>query len=319
MGNEYLLLSSDAQRALEEFSQDFAAALVQTPVEQWAQTIGAYKQSKALKTTYPIPVSAAGYMEFKGDVKYRSLFEKSISLSPKTWQDGVAALASVVEAPDFIGFGSEPAAMAGAAMSLLNEIIATLLEANAVQLFDGKAFFAGDHPCNIFDASVGTFDNDITGAGTDSTIANLKLAKQYFRDIKAPNGKSLGLRMTHVMVPAELEEVWRDILDRDMVLDSLTTAGTTGFGPLPNRHKGTVKLVVSDELTNALQWYPLALNKPGMLPWVVQDDGAPEEIINDKSSEMYKSTLKIGIAMIKRANGGLLLPQCIQRWAGTAP
>lgn len=319
MGSEYLLLSADAQRAVEEFSQDFAAALVQSPVEQWAKDLGRYKQSKALKTTYPIPLSAAGYMEFKGDVKYRSLHEKSISLTPKTWQDGVAELASIVEAPDFTGWDAEPAAMAVAGDALLNEIIATLLEANAVQAFDGKAFFADDHPYNIKDASIGTFDNNITGAGTDSTVANLKLAKQYFRDRKAANGKPLGLRMTHVLVPAELEEIWRDILERDMVLDSLTTAGITGFGPLPNRHKGTVKLVVSDELTNASQWYPLALNKPGMAPWVVQDEGAPEEIISDKSSFLYQSSLKIGVAYVKRANGGLLLPQCIQRWAGTAP
>jgi phage major head subunit gpT-like protein len=314
MGTEYNLISTDAQRALEEFSQDFSAALSQSGVEQWAKENGLYRASRALKTTFPVPVSAAGYSEFKGDIKYRGLFEKSLELTPKTWQDGVAELASVIEAPDFVGWTSEPAALAAAAASLANEIIATALEANAT-CWDGKAFFAGDHPYNVFKASVGTYDNDVTGAGTNLTAANLSIAKTNFRDIKGPNGKPLGLRMTHLLVPAALEETAKDLLEQDMVIQAI---GST-FAAVDNRHKGTVKLLVSDELTNDSKFYPLALNKPGMFPWIVQDEGAPEEIRQDKNDQLYKTTLKVGVAYILRGNGVLALPQCVQRWAGTAP
>jgi phage major head subunit gpT-like protein len=313
MGVEYNLISTDAQRALEEFSQDFALALTQGGVEQWAKENGLYRASRALRTTYPVPVSAAGYLEFKGDIRYRSIFEKSIELKPKTWQDGVSELASVIEAPDFVGWTSEPTAIAMAAQSLANEIIAALLAANGTS-WDGKAFFAADHPFNVFDSAVGTYDNDIGGAGTTATAANLSLAKQYFRDIKSPNGKPMGLRMTHVLVPAAQEETWKDLLENDLLID---TVGTS-FGAINNRHKGTVKLVVSDELTSDAYWYPLALNKPGMVPWIVQDEGAPEEIRSDKTSSMYQTTLKVGVAYILRGNGALALPQCIQRWAGSA-
>lgn len=323
MGTEYNLISRDAQRALEEFSQAFSMALAQSPVDQWAKAAGFYFTSRALKTTYPIPFSAAGYAEFKGDVKYRSLLEKSLSLIPKTWQDGVAELASVVEAPDFIGWGEEPARIAMAGESLLNEIVAGLIEANGtLDLYKDTAhaaltFFDDAHPFNIFEPDLGTFDNDITGAGTDPTVGNLKLAKEYFRKIKAANGKPLGLRMTHVLVPPAQEEIWKDILEQDMLIQSFDGGST--FGAVDNRHKGTVKAVVSDELTNDSQWYPLALNKPGMYPWVVQDEGAPEEIRSDKDSALYQKQLKIGVAYVKRAGGALVLPQCIQRWAGTAP
>ncbi len=312
MGSEFNLVSVDAQRALEEFAQDFAAALTQPGVENWAQANGLSRTSRALKTTLPIPVSAAGYSEFKGDLKYRDLFEKSISLVPKTWQDGVSALASVIEAPDFIGWTTEPAAMAAAAASLPNEIIAGLLEANGT-CWDGKAFFADDHPFNIFDVAKGTYDNDITGTGTNVTVANLKLAKEYFRAIKAPNGKPLGMRMTHVISPPAQEETWKDILEQDMLIQAVGDS----FGAVDNRHKGTVKLIVSDELTDDNKWYPLALNKPGMFPWMVQDEGSPEEIRSDKTSALYQTALKIGVAYILRGNGALVLPQCIQRWAGT--
>lgn len=314
MGQEFTLVSVDAQVALTEFSQDFAMALAQGNTEPWARAQGLYRASRALKATYPVPVSAAGYKEFKGDMKYRSLFEKSLSLVPKTWQDGVAELASIIEAPDFTGFAEQPAAMAAAAVSLGNEIIAGLIEANPT-CWDDLAFFHSSHNYNVFDASVGTFSNDFTGAGTDPTLANLKLAKERFRKVKNAAGKPLGLRMTHVLVPGAQEETWKDMLEQDMVIQTIGD----NFGAVDNRQKGTVTLVVSDELTDDNKWYPLALNKPGMFPWVVQDEGAPEEMISDKTSHLYQTSLKVGIAYILRGNGALALPHCMQRWAGTAP
>jgi len=316
MGSELHLVSQDAQRALEEFAQEFAMALTQEPVEEWAKTLGFHKTSRSLKTTWPIPVDAAGYKAFLGDIKYRSLFEKSLTLEPKTWQDGVAELASVVEAPDFIGWGTAPAAMATAAKSLLNDVIAGQLEANPTS-WTGKAFFAADHPINVFDSGAGTFDNDVTGAGTDPTVNNLALAMQNFDQMTAPNGKSLGLQMTHVLFHSSKRRLWKEILEQDILIQTIGSS----FGPVKNLYMGAVKPIACDEFTaaNADLWYPLALNKPGMKPWVTQDDGSPEEIRQDKTDALYKTTLKIGIAYILRGNGGLALPQCVQRWAGTAP
>lgn len=313
MGSEFNLVSQDAQRALEEFAQDFAAALTQSGVEQWSKTFGVYKASSALKTTWPIPVSAAGYSEFKGDIKYRSIFEKSLTLVPKTWQDGVAELASIIEAPDFIGWLQEPAAMAAASMSLPNEIIAGRLEANPA-CWDGKNFFAADHPVNVFDSAVGTYDNDVTGAGTDVTVNNLALAMQHFDEMKGANGKPLGLQMTHVLHPPAQRQAWKQLLEQDLIIQAIGSS----FGSVNNIYKGSITPICSYELTDASKWYPLALNKPGMKPWIVQDQGSPEEIRQDKTDALYKSQLKIGIAYILRGNGELALPHCVQRWAGTA-
>jgi phage major head subunit gpT-like protein len=311
MGTEYNLISTDAQRALEEFSQDFAAALVNPGVQEWAKQFGLYRASRALKTTYPIPVSSAGYTEFKGDMRYRSLFEKSLSLTPKTYQDGVSELASIIEAPDFIGWTTEPQAIAAGATSLMNEVIVTLLEANGT-CWDGKTFFAADHPYNVFKTSVGTFDNDVGGAGTTLTAANVKTAKTSFRKIKGANGKPLGLKLTHLLVPSALEETAREIRDRDLVVESST------IGAVNNLLKGTFEIIVSDELTSDSVWYALALNKPGMYPWIVQDEGAPEEIRLDKTSDYYKTTLKVAISYVLRGGGALALPHCVQKWAGSA-
>ena len=312
MSFDFNLVSQDAQRALEEFSQEFAEALTQAPVQQWAKENGIYKASKALKTTYPVPVHAAGYAELKGDLKYRGIFEKSISLIPKTWQDGVAELASIIEAPDFVGWTDQPAAMAAAGLSLPNEIIAALLEANGT-CWDGQTFFADAHPNNIFDDGAGTFDNNHAGAGTDVSAANLAAAMTAFDSMKGPNGKPLGLVMTHVFHPPSQRQAWKNLLENDLLIQAVGTS----FGAVNNIYKGVVKPVCCYELTDPNKWYPAALNKPGMVPWIVQDEGTPEQIISDKTSDFYKRTLKVGIAYVLRGNGGLALPQCMQRWDGT--
>ncbi len=306
MGVEFQQISGDAQRALEEFRMEFAGALTQGAVETWAKNHGLYNQSNALKTTYPIPIGAALYKEFKGDVKYRSLFERSVTLIPKTWQDGVSELASVIEAPDFTGWAQQPTAMAMAAQCIHNELVAAALKANAVQEFDEKAFFASDHPVNIFDSTQGVFDNDLSGA---VSIAGLKAMKAHFRSIKSPNGKPMGLRLTHWFVRPEDEETALDLLERDLIVES--------GAAVDNRHKGTVKLVVMDEHDDGVNHYGAAFNKPGMFPWITQDQGTPEEILSDKSSALYASTLKVGVAYVLRGNAGLALPHCMVRLDGT--
>lgn len=315
MGIEFNLISQDAQTALTEFREDFAAAYMQetTAADDWARTLGLYIPSKALKTKFPIPISAAGYKEFTGDIKYRSIFEKSFELVPKTWTDGVAELASVVEAPDFIGWPGQAAAMAAAARSLPNEIISLLLEANAVHVLDGLAFFHATHPVNPLDVPLGTFANTFAGAGTAASITALETAKANMRKVKAANGKFMGLRMTHVICDPTKEETWRSLLERDLIIES---NGANNFGTVQNRHKGTVQLIVSDQLTVSGQWYALGLNKPGMYPWVVQDTGTPETITQDKTDALYKASLQIGLASILRGNGGLALPHCIHRYVG---
>jgi phage major head subunit gpT-like protein len=315
MGSEFDLLSRDAQNHLTEYASDFAVALSQTGIEQWAKALGLSRTSKAQFTKFPIPLSAAGYEEFKGDVKYRTLSEKSLEIKSKTWQDGVAELASVIEAPDFIGWLNEPAAMAASADALPNEIIAGLLEANGTHALDSLSFFNAAHPFNVLDTSVGTFDNDFTGGTTLFTVSNLSIAKQAFRAMKSANGKSLGLKLTHILFPSAMEEEVKDILEMDMRIQS---NGANDFGVVNNRHKGTVTPIFSDELTSDIIWYPLALNKPGLYPWIYQTDGQIEEIVSDKSSHLYATTLKVGVAHILRGNGALALPHAVQRWAGTA-
>lgn len=321
----YNMVSNDAQRALEEFSDEFRSALVLSEVTPWATDLGLTKTTNSILTTYPIPIDAAGYKEFKGDMKYRSVYHRSLQMTTKAWQDGVAELAELVEDPTgFSGWAEAPRAIAMESQRQPNEWVASLLNSNPNLDFyrdtDTKTassipLFSASHPVNVLDSSLGVFDNDHTAAAINDTF--MSAAKLSFRSRKGPNGKPMKLQMTHLLVPAALEEAAKDYLERDNLIQAVTNvAGTENVAAAVqrNRHYGTVTLVVGDELVDDDVVYALALGKPGLVPWIVQTQGAPEEIVQDKSSYLYQSSLKVGVSYILRGAAGLALPHCIDRY-----
>jgi hypothetical protein len=309
MASPYDLVSRDAQLALTEFSTEFDGALALGDVDTWAKTFGLVNSSRAIRTTYPIPVSAAGYVLRQGDDKMRSLFEKSLSMSPVEWVDGVAELARIIEAPDFIGWAGEPARIALEAQRQPNALVAAMLEANPTLEFDSKALFASDHPVNLFDTGYSTFDNDLAASAFDDTMMIAIL--EYFRGIKGPNGKPMGRRATDFLVPASLEHTAKKFLESDLMYNA-TLAGGIGTQLTSNNiYKGAVNLVVCDELTTAGVFY--VVDKGGPKPWIVQDSGAPEEIQYTKDDELYKNTGKIGIKYVLTMAVAAALPHSIAR------
>jgi hypothetical protein len=318
MANPFLQVSGDAQRALEEFSLEFASALAAAPADTWAQTYGLAKTSRAIKTTYPIPVSAAGYVLAKGDFQMRSLFERSLTMQTREWVDGVSEKAAVIEAPDFIDWGGEPGRIALEGARQPNRIIADMLAANPNLSFyadenlgitSSTPLFSDSHPVNVFDSSKGTFDNNHTAAALDAAM--LRAAILRFRQKKAPNGQVAGRRITHMIVPAALEETARDLLESDLMYNVLLDTGSNTNAVSNNRYKGYLNLVVGDELTQDDRIF--LLDARGPKPWIVQTSGTPEEIRFDKTSDYYKQTLKVGVKYILRLDGKACLPHAIER------
>ena len=323
MATLYNLVSRDAQVALTEFSEQFDAALVTGEILQWATQYGLPNTSNAIQTTYPLPVDAAGYKERKGDDKMRELFERSMSIKPKEWQDGVVILAKQAEAPDFVGWVGAPARMAKEALRQPNKLVAAMLEANPyLDLYRSEhaggsvastiRLFADNHPVNIFDSSFGTFGNAHTITGINAT--SIGACKTRFRQKKGPNGEPLGLRFTHLLVPAALEEIANDFFQSDnLVLAIENQAGTENVGGTwtNNRHKGTIQVVVCDELTDATKVYALD-GSSGAFPWIVQTTGAPELIEYTKQDQLYKDTGKIGVKYVLTMGVAAALPHAIE-------
>jgi phage major head subunit gpT-like protein len=308
----YDQVGRSAQIALTDFLDEFTAELTQAPIENWAETLGKVRISDSLATRIPVPLSTAGFEEFRGQPRYRKLFEKSHEVIKRHWQDGVAELATIVEAPEFFGWDDEPKRMALAWQSLACDLVVDLITTNPL-IYDGQNWLDTDHPINGLDASGGVFANTFTGGGTAFSLANFKLAKERFTQMKAPNGRSLGLRMTDLVVCSALEEDAKDILENDMLIE---TVGTS-FGAVDNRHRGTVRLHVAPEFSSSTVWVPLALNKV-MRPWAImkKGSGGPDIMILDRTSALYEKERKVGASADGMMGVGPLFPHCIQRYVG---
>jgi len=329
---QYDVVSRDAQIALTEFSAAFDKALALGPVDQWSHRLGYYHLSNSIKTTFPIPISAAGYQKREGDLKLRSLFGRSLSIVPDQWQDGVAELLRKITAPDFIGWGTQPAEMAREAFRFGNVLVADVLVSNPlldlyrIERAGGSIastinLFADAHPVNILDDSYGTFDNNLTGSAIDATL--VKALRHHFRTMKGPNGRPLGLELSHLIVPPAREQEALDFFDRDTVVEVVqNVAGAENVAAVTqrNRHKG-VELVVADELIGDLPSGNtgsddelFAIGSSGRIPaWVLQDGGAPEQVVFDESDHLYKTTGKVAISYVLDAGAAGALPQGIAK------
>jgi len=309
----YDMVSVDAQTALTAYVAAFVDALVGQP-KPWAQGLGLFRSGKLpIKTKWPISLSTAGYQPQEGDSRFRTLADEFVEVVSENWQDGIAELARVVEAPDFFGWGEEPQNMAKAANALLNKIVATLLAGGkTADCWDGKKFFATNHPVNKFAKGGATFLNLSTTKPVG--VSSLEFMKQHFRSLKAADGSSLGLELGTILSPGALDEPWKDVLERDLIVEAV--AGTdTDAATVSNRHKGTVDLTVGNELTEDDVYYGIA--KGGTVkPWGLQK-GDVENLILDKESALYEREKKVGIDSTCEANGALLFPHAIIRMETT--
>jgi hypothetical protein len=319
----YIQISGDAKRALEVFDTQFDGALAAMAAEPWARTYGLYNSSRNIKTTYPVPVSAAGYVEEKGDDELRSLYERSLSMKSKTWVDGFAEKARVVEAPDFIGWGTEPQRIALEGMRQPNKLVALLLQANPLLGFYADeqlglastiALFATNHPHNVFDSSLGTFQNFATATAIDAAMMEAASIAAAAR--KAPNGEQMSVDWTHLLVPRALKEQAKNFFESDLMRAAILEGGVGSQKNTQlttnNRWKGTTQLVYCDELRDADMIYFVDANHPAK-PWILQDGGEIERMTLDKSSALYERTGKVGMKFKLELNAAACLPHAIQR------
>jgi hypothetical protein len=322
-------VSRDSADALREFSNEFRDALTLGEFETWAEQWGLVKRNAALKTTFPIPLSAAGYHEFKGDFKYRRLYERSLSMMTRLWQDGVEEFARVVEAPTFAGWVEEPARMAAEWNRLPNIMVADMLALSSLAgpLLDiyrdpdtnaasSRRLFAADHPYNVLDATLGTFDNRLTTTEADiASGAFFDAAELHFRSILGANGRPMGLKLGSCLVPSTRANLFKNTLQFDTIVRTIRNAAdddNVGAVTQNNIYKGTVGYTVADELADQDHFYIRAAGKAGLFPWAVLT-GTLEEFVHDKTSARYKDSLKIAVALVGEAECAACLPHPIAR------
>lgn len=324
--------SFDAQRALEQFSSAFASAFESVePDSEWARAFGLVESSDQLLLTYPMSISAAGYVERKGDDAARDMYARSVSVTPIEWTDGVKVQKRRLEQGDFAAqaWTGEAAQMATEARRHANTLVARLLHANAnIQLYKdstlgidaGIALFSSSHQVNIFDSSKGTFKNVLLGGGADFAGGSfdqtmLRAVLKHGRTgIKAANGTPKPMRYTDVIVHPDWEQEAKDFLDSDLMRAVFLEGGvgSTKNTQLTtnNRYKGLINLVVADELAQVSGVDPDKIyfvdRNSRCKPWILQA-GSTEEVMFGPDSEFCKNTglIKVNVNMLMAATAAL--------------
>lgn len=134
--------------------------------------------------------------------------------------------------------------------------------------YDGKAFFATDHPLNPYDASAGTFKNLFTGgdaapidtAVTMDVAAN-NLAKVWglIKSIKAVNGEDpRGLTPRHIIVPPKMYPRAKQLTEADFIAQAAAAGGGSADFRAFLSALGLITPVCADEIAgfeSDTSWY----------------------------------------------------------------
>ena len=185
------------------------------------------------------------------------------------------------------------------AKQLPDQLVFDVINAGFTGLcFDGKAFFATDHP----NGDQPDYSNKITAALSASTQAaaqaSLGAAAVLMRKFKDTEGNPLDILPDAILVPPDLAEV----------AETLYTAEKLEDGK-PNLYKGKYKPIVSGRMTSTTAWV-LCCTTKAVKPFVYQLRKAPvfvEQTTPDSDAVFMQKTFHFGAEA--RAAAGYGLPQ----------
>lgn len=139
---------------------------------------------------------------------------------------------------------------------------------------DGKAFFATDHPVNLYNSAFSTYANEFTTTALNFT--NYAAVRQAMMAYKGEDGKPLGIMPNLLIVPPALDLTARHILHSDFIAPATIGNDTSQVGATTNVLKGTADLIVMPELANEpTRWY-LADTSRAIKPFIWQLREAPQ-------------------------------------------
>jgi phage major head subunit gpT-like protein len=143
--------------------------------------------------------------------------------------------------------------------------------------FDGVTFWNTAHPVDI-DAGtggpLGSYSNDFTT--TALSPSNYAAGRASMRAYVGRDGIPLGIVPKLLVVPPQLEEVGKQIVESPLIAPQTLANSTTQVGGQTNMWAGTAKLLVIDELANQPKVWYLIDDTRTIRPFVTQIRQAPE-------------------------------------------
>lgn len=172
----------------------------------------------------------------------------------------------------------------------LKQLIAALEGGSSAAGYDGKSFFASDHPAKAVDGTATTYAN----AGTsDLSSGALEATIEALRAFTSDQGHPLGIVPSHLLVGPKLEWNARKLLESPIVVVNVGE-GTAGTGAqaatnYTNVLRGQLELIVSPWISN-FHWYVLDLTKSAKPLVLVTESAEPIEFqyLEESSEHSFK-------------------------------
>lgn len=152
--------------------------------------------------------------------------------------------------------------------------------------FDGKSFFADDHPVDI-DAGtggpLGVYDNNLALA---LTAANFGTARTAMRQFKDRSGEPMGVNPSLLVVPPSLEDTANRLMTSDYLASFLIGSTVAGnVAAEPNIYKGACQILVVPQLEVAPTTWYLVDNSMPIKPFLFWERQAPEMVFLNKPTD----------------------------------
>lgn len=184
-----------------------------------------------------------GMREWLGDREIKNLSGSAYTIRNKDFELTVAVPRNMIE-DDKIGLYNPSIQMLGESAAMHpDELVYALLASGFTKLcYDGKPFFAADHPVG---------EKSVSNKLTDQLSLEAYIsARAMMRGVKNSKGRSLGLIPDLLVVPPALEAKAREILLAEFI------NGTK------NTMQGTAELLVEPRLTSDTAWFLLSTKRP---------------------------------------------------------
>lgn len=269
---------------------DFNKAFQAAP-SQWAK-VAMKVPSGSSQNDYKWLSAFPKMRKWIGDKQIKNLAAFSYTIVNDDWEVTIEVDRNHIE-DDTLGIYGPQAQMAGfSAAQLPDEIVFALLDgAFSNQCYDGKAFFADDHP-----VGTGSVDNAGSAVLKADSLANAAAsygaARTALRKMKDDEGRPLDVDPNLLVVPPALGDTAQILLSADK------------FGDDPNPYRGTAEVVVSPWLTSDTAWFLLDTRKP-VKPLIYQERKAPvfvQQVGMDNDDVFNRRVFKYGAEA--RAAGG---------------
>lgn len=274
-----LVTQSNLDALFIGFNQNFADAYMSEP-QPLTEAIGSRIPSSTRDQRYPFVQAISGAMrKWTGERQVQNVVTDGFVVTNSKWENTLSIQRVDIEDDQYGVYSSMLIPnLARHAKLLPDQEIAAAIAANATG-FDGKAFFASDHPIDPSGATPGTQSNVLTSSAALSATS-LAVAQAQMMSFKGPDNLPMGCLGDTILVPPSLKFV-ADTLANATFYPTAQNGNSAIFGSQQNVWQSQYKVVCSPWLTDTgnpatAVWYLLDCRSANMRPFFWQEREAPQ-------------------------------------------